>query len=60
MLILLWLFNRLSHPLLVGGCWLLGICLQFVLGTPPNLTWLSGLLINAALGVLLAIRVRLD
>ena len=54
MLVLLW--DVLSHPRLVGACWLVGILLQFALGEPFNVPWLGGLLLNVALAVGLAIR----
>jgi hypothetical protein len=57
MLGLLW--SELTHPRLVGACWLVGVLLQFVVGEPFNVGWLAGLVLNAALGVGLAIRLKM-
>lgn len=58
MLVLLWANDLLSPPRLVGACWLTAILLQFFLGEPFNFLWLGGLLLNVALGVCLAIRLK--
>jgi hypothetical protein len=56
--LILWWSDDLSHPRAVGACCFVGLYLQFYLAD-RMVVWLAGLLINCALGIYLAIRIKL-
>jgi hypothetical protein len=58
--VLTWRGGLLSRPGLVGAWYLTGVTLQFLLGGQSTLIWLAGLLMNAAVGVYLSIRLKMS
>jgi hypothetical protein len=54
-----WFFDMLRHPVRAAAFLLVGLALQYGVGTPYDMLWLSGLLLNAAVAFCLAVRMKL-
>jgi hypothetical protein len=55
----LWASGRLQRPLQVAAAVAVGMLLQFWLGSPYDMLWLVGVVLNSTLAIALAIRQKL-